>query len=154
VQSYASLIEGPLHTSQLIDEANLQFKVQVQEWKNVLLRGKQPADLDKYWSQFQERQRDVQGILARLGLRPAASRSEPRIERCATNTANWARLPEGPRCLSAAGADPTAGDTAVKGVDRAASDQMSAWSASCANKAPGNRNISASADARCWLGLA
>ncbi|MGF6204052.1 hypothetical protein ABH906_000058 [Pseudomonas frederiksbergensis] len=31
VQSYANLIDGPLHTSQLIDEANLQFKVQVQE---------------------------------------------------------------------------------------------------------------------------
>ena len=31
VQNYANLIEGPLHTSQLIDEANLQFKVQVQD---------------------------------------------------------------------------------------------------------------------------
>lgn len=66
VQNYANLIEGPLHTSQLIDEANLQFKVQVQEWKNVLLRGKQPADLDKYWKQFEDRQRDVQGILGEL----------------------------------------------------------------------------------------
>ena len=53
-------------TSQLIDEANLQFKVQVQEWKNVLLRGKQPADLDKYWKQFEDRQRDVQSILGDL----------------------------------------------------------------------------------------
>src|SRR5476649_309213 len=66
VQSYANLLEGPLLTSQLIDEANLQFKVQVQEWKNVLLRGKQPQDMEKYWGQFQDRQRDVQGILTRL----------------------------------------------------------------------------------------
>ena len=66
VQSYRSLLEGPLLTSQLIDEANLQFKVQVQEWKNVLLRGKQPQELEKYWGQFQDRQRDVQGLLARL----------------------------------------------------------------------------------------
>lgn len=78
VQSYRSLIDGPLLTSQLIDEANLQFKVQVQEWKNVLLRGKQPQDMEKYWGQFQERQRDVQGILTRLvtqtGSDPSLSR--------------------------------------------------------------------------------
>ena len=82
VQSYANLIDGPLHTSQLIDEANLQFKVQVQEWKNVLLRGKQPADLDKYWKQFEDRQRDVQSILGELagqkGIEPAL---KTRIER-------------------------------------------------------------------------
>ena len=31
VRSYAELVEGPLRASQLIDEANLQFKIQVQE---------------------------------------------------------------------------------------------------------------------------
>ena len=66
VQNYKGLIDGPLHTSQLIDEANLQFKIQVQEWKNVLLRGKEPAELNKYWGQFEERQREVQDILGRL----------------------------------------------------------------------------------------
>ena len=93
VQSYANLIDGPLHTSQLIDEANLQFKVQVQEWKNVLLRGKQPADLDKYWRQFEDRQRDVQSILGELaaqkGIEP---HSRPASNACVTNTASWARL--------------------------------------------------------------
>jgi len=91
VQQYATLIEGPLRTSQLIDEANLQFKVQVQEWKNVLLRGKQPAELDKYWRQFEARQNDVQGILGELagqtGIEPP---SRPASNACVTSTACWA----------------------------------------------------------------
>jgi len=70
VQSYRALIDGPLHTSQLIDEANLQFKVQVQEWKNVLLRGKEPQELNKYWTQFEARQREVQDILGQLAATP------------------------------------------------------------------------------------
>ncbi len=127
VQNYSQLIAGPLHTSQLIDEANLQFKVQVQEWKNVLLRGKQPADLAKYWGQFEDRQRDVQNILGELanqkGLEPSL---KTRIERLREeHRLLGAAYQKGRDAYVAAGADPTAGDTAVKGVDRAASDQMS-----------------------------
>uniref|UniRef100_UPI0030DD9016 methyl-accepting chemotaxis protein n=1 Tax=Pseudomonas sp. JAI120 TaxID=2723063 RepID=UPI0030DD9016 len=128
VQSYRSLLEGPLLTSQLIDEANLQFKVQVQEWKNVLLRGKQPQDMEKYWGQFQDRQRDVQGILTRL---VSQTRSDATLsQRIETLRQEHQQLgvayQRGRDAYVAAGADPTAGDTAVKGVDRAASEQMSA----------------------------
>ena len=128
VQSYRSLLEGPLLTSQLIDEANLQFKVQVQEWKNVLLRGKQPQELEKYWGQFQDRQRDVQGLLARLETQTS---SDPVLnQRIAKLRQEHQQLGvayhRGRDAYLAAGADPTAGDTAVKGVDRAASEQMSA----------------------------
>ncbi|MFJ2483435.1 methyl-accepting chemotaxis protein [Pseudomonas sp. NPDC087598] len=127
VQSYSQLITGPLHTSQLIDEANLQFKVQVQEWKNVLLRGKQPADLAKYWGQFEDRQRDVQNILGELasqkGIEPSL---KSRIERLREEHRQLGNAyQKGRDAYVAAGSDPTAGDTAVKGVDRAASDQMS-----------------------------
>ncbi|NVZ23795.1 methyl-accepting chemotaxis protein [Pseudomonas costantinii] len=128
VQSYRNLIEGPLLTSQLIDEANLQFKVQVQEWKNVLLRGKSPQDMEKYWGQFQDRQRDVQGILTRLVTQtnddPSLSRRIDALRQ--EHQQLGVAYQKGRDTYLAAGADPVAGDNAVKGVDRATSEQMSA----------------------------
>ncbi|MGE8179020.1 methyl-accepting chemotaxis protein [Pseudomonas fluorescens] len=127
VQNYRNLIEGPLRTSQLIDEANLQFKAQVQEWKNVLLRGKQPAELDKYWKQFEDRQGDVQNILGELTRQPGIDASlKTRLEslRDAHRVLGGA-YQKGREAYLAAGGDPSAGDNAVKGVDRATSEQMS-----------------------------
>ena len=36
-----------------------QFKTQVQEWKNTLLRGKDPEQLDKYWSAFNKIEKEM-----------------------------------------------------------------------------------------------
>ncbi|MFJ7313943.1 methyl-accepting chemotaxis protein [Pseudomonas sp. NPDC098747] len=156
VHSYSQLIAGPLHTSQLIDEANLQFKVQVQEWKNVLLRGKQPADLAKYWSQFEDRQRDVQRILGELasqkGIEPSL---KTRIERLREEHRQLASAyQKGRDAYVAAGSDSAAGDAAVKGVDRAASDQMSELVAELRKQGTEQSAlISAEADRTVWLGL-
>ncbi len=156
VQSYSQLIAGPLHTSQLIDEANLQFKVQVQEWKNVLLRGKQPADLAKYWSQFEERQRDVQNILGELaGQKGVEASLKSRIERLRDEHRQLGTAyQKGRDAYVAAGGDPSAGDAAVKGVDRATSEQMSALVAELREQGTAQSAlISASADRTVWLGL-
>ena len=156
VQSYSQLIAGPLHTSQLIDEANLQFKVQVQEWKNVLLRGKQPADLAKYWSQFEERQRDVQNILGELaGQKGIEATLKSRIERLREEHRQLgAAYQNGRDAYVAAGGDPSAGDAAVKGVDRATSEQMSALVAELREQGTAQSAlISASAERTVWLGL-
>jgi len=156
VQSYSQLLAGPLHTSQLIDEANLQFKVQVQEWKNVLLRGKQPADLAKYWGQFEDRQRDVQKILGELAGQSSIEASlKTRIERLRDEHRQLgAAYQKGRDAYVAAGGDPAAGDAAVKGVDRATSDQMSELVAELRQQGTEQSAlISAGADRTVWIGL-
>jgi methyl-accepting chemotaxis protein-1 (serine sensor receptor) len=51
------------------------FKVQVQEWKNVLLRGKDSAQRERYWTAFQKQERivvqDASQLLAELPPGPA-----------------------------------------------------------------------------------
>ena len=43
---------------------NTDFAIAVQEWKNVLLRGKEPADLEKYWTAHQNAIKKVRDGLA------------------------------------------------------------------------------------------
>ncbi|MCR9142895.1 MAG: methyl-accepting chemotaxis protein [bacterium] len=47
-------------------EASLEFRWQVQEWKNILLRGQNPADYQKYRKQFLARQGAVAAKLETL----------------------------------------------------------------------------------------
>ena len=126
VRDYGELIDGPLRESQLIDEANLQFKVQVQEWKNVLLRGREPAELDKYWQQFQAREQQVQQLLGQLIAGSDAELRDPLTQLKQSHQQLGEAYAHGRQAFLAAGGDPRAGDLAVKGVDRAASEQMSA----------------------------
>lgn len=41
-------------------ETKVEFKTQVQEWKNILLRGAQPADFDRYLASFEKHETAVQ----------------------------------------------------------------------------------------------
>ncbi len=126
VHAYRGLLEGPLHASQLVDQANLQFKIQVQEWKNVLLRGKQPADRDKFWAQFEDQERQVQDTLGQLSaMNGLDSTTKTQIDALRTEHRTLgAAYRKGRDAYIASGGDPVAGDMAVKGVDRAASEQM------------------------------
>lgn len=49
-----------------VEVVEADFKKQVQEWKDTLLRGKKPEALDKYWTNFQQREADVQSEAERL----------------------------------------------------------------------------------------
>ena len=59
------------HQLGLAYELQVNFKVQVQEWKNVLLRGHREADFQKYHHQFNQRSRTVQAGLEELIAMPS-----------------------------------------------------------------------------------
>lgn len=51
---FRDLINTDITIERDILALNSDFKTQVQEWKNVLLRGHKQGDRDKYWGRFQE----------------------------------------------------------------------------------------------------
>jgi methyl-accepting chemotaxis protein len=155
IGAYQRLLKGPIEASRLIDQSNLEFKVQVQEWKNVLLRGKSPENLAKYWQSFEEQERKVQTLLGTLiqqsqGDPALAGQIESlRDEHLKLGTAYRA----GRDAFIAAGADPAAGDAAVKGIDRNTSEQLSALVAQLRDSALGSsETISEAADRTITVG--
>lgn len=127
ITAYQRLLDGPLEASRLVDEANLRFKTQVQEWKNVLLRGGSPGDREKYWGSFEDQESQVQVILERLvvlsqGNTALATQIRQLQAEHRTLGASYRRGLE----AFVASNDATIGDTAVRGIDRATSEQLSA----------------------------
>jgi methyl-accepting chemotaxis protein len=128
MQAYRGLLEGPLEASALIDVTNLNFKTQVQEWKNVLLRGSDKAQLDKYWSQFEAQERKVQDSLGKLSELAADDRTlsgqiDTLRREHQTLGVNYRK---GRDAFIAAGGDATVGDKAVSGIDRNTTQQLEA----------------------------
>ncbi|SES02872.1 methyl-accepting chemotaxis protein [Halopseudomonas bauzanensis] len=125
LRNYRSLMEGPQATAGLINETNLTFKTQVQEWKNVLLRGGKQADLDRYWQQFQHSEKQVQRLLGQileLELSPAFHERVSSLKK--GHLTLGADYRDGLERFLAAGRDPVAGDNLVRGIDRDTSDQL------------------------------
>ena len=128
LDDYTHLVAGPLRATELVDRANVQFKTQVQEWKNVLLRGKDPKAADKYWAQFEEQERAVAATLQALSELPGVPASvSQNAQRLRDEHATLGKAyRQGREAFLASGAEAASGDRAVAGVDRATSEQMNA----------------------------
>ena len=75
--SYASVVQVDVAHERQATTMLAEFKTQVQEWKNTLLRGKDPKQLDKYWAAFHKHEAVVQA-LAKAVKPPRRNRSLPR----------------------------------------------------------------------------
>ncbi|MFC7435830.1 methyl-accepting chemotaxis protein [Hydrogenophaga bisanensis] len=96
-----------------------QFKTQVQEWKNTLLRGKDPAQLERYWTAFNNIEREIAQASTQLAQALPAGESQDLVKQFAAAHAtmgqNYRKAFE---TFKAADFDHAVGDKAVSGMDR------------------------------------
>ena len=129
IDSYQAVVNNEGATLSAVDKMNLAFKTQVQEWKNVLLRGHSSSDLDKYWGQFQDRHSEVQDYARSLKATGLDSDIRAEIERF--SDAHAQLLPQyrrGYEAFVASGFDVQEGDKQVRGIDREPSQLLSSIS--------------------------
>ncbi|WP_233831708.1 methyl-accepting chemotaxis protein [Paraburkholderia sp. ZP32-5] len=95
------------------------FKLQVQEWKDILLRGKDPSKLEHGWAAFEQQEHAVdEQARALLDTLPEGKSRELVAQFAAAHTAMGSGYRQGLEAFKSANFDPTAGDHAVAGVDR------------------------------------
>ena len=99
--------------------ATIRFKQQVQEWKDLLLRGKDPAALEKYWNNFTTRENEVR--VAVTEAHDAITHDDLRAKLDEFKTAHTAAgegYRRGLAAFKSSGCQAEAGDKAGAGVDR------------------------------------
>lgn len=107
-------------------EAQVNFQRQVQEWKNVLIRGQDSALKQKYWSAFQAREADMRRLLQdlhtqyeTLGLRPQQQHIQELLRAHQTLGQQYRQALQPYPSIDAHAQQQI--DQAVRGIDRATS---------------------------------
>ncbi len=106
-------------------EIKVEFKTQVQEWKNVLLRGSDPVALEKYWQSFEKQEtkvRDEVKALLQHMADPAVKEALAQFQ--AEHLKMGDAYRKGLQAFKDASFDSKAGDKAVKGMDRAPTELL------------------------------
>lgn len=113
------LIEKDIASERAVKLMLADFKTQVQEWKNTLLRGHDQGDREKYWKRFQEREADVQNEGQALLNMLSDPEVEAVIERfIRTHKTMGVSYRDGFNAFVAQNYDHKVGDRAVQGIDR------------------------------------
>ena len=117
--SFSRLTSRDMKAAIETQEVLSDFKTQVQEWKNVLLRGNDPGQREKYWRQFKEQEASIQeGLdeLLPLVSDAEATRLLEQFQQAHQRMGESYR--EGYQSFADSGFDHTEGDAAVQGIDR------------------------------------
>jgi len=118
-QRYNQLLDQELTHEREIASLLQDFRVQVQEWKNVLLRGVDSHQLTTYWKRFENQERKIQEQGKWLADQVQSPQARQLIQQFlqAHQTMGKAYR-EALEDFQMSGFDPVAGDQAVRGIDR------------------------------------
>lgn len=117
---YASTVNNDVSLLTQFSNLNVTFKVQVQEWKNTLIRGADQQQRDKYWNRFLNNAQLIQqSSAALLDQLPEGHPSQPYLQQFAKGyPAMLAAYKKGYQTYVNSGFDISSADKSVKGIDR------------------------------------
>ncbi|MDZ7922109.1 methyl-accepting chemotaxis protein [Rhodoferax sp.] len=119
VGTYQNDVLGHVAANKKAADIAGHFSTAIQEWKNVLLRGKEPKDLERYWAAHQQEMAAVGKGLNELNsmLEPGTAKDTATKLTAAMQSAAQG-YETALQAYKAADADYAAGDKAARGKDR------------------------------------
>ena len=120
---YDAVLASPVHDMDAARVVQVNFKKQVQEWKDTLLRGHTPKDLTKYWKQFRDKEALVRSGAVSLSLSVQDDEARALLTQfVAADDVMSAKYHRAYGVYVAGNADFKAADHLVRGQDRAPTD--------------------------------
>ena len=102
-----------------MDLVSTHFYTQVQAWKNVLLRGHDDADRNKYWSQFSEQHEKVQSVAQNVIQNMDNPKFKSQLRQfVGAHQGLLKQYERGYKLFVDSGYDAHAADSSVRGIDR------------------------------------
>ena len=118
-QQVASMTEKSVRQNLELVQLNSDFKTQVQEWKNVLLRGHDEKSRIKYWNRFNLRHETIQKNVVLLAQEiDGANAREQILEFKKSHSQLLPLYRKGYEVFLSSGYNHKEADKAVKGIDR------------------------------------
>ncbi len=124
--TYEELVTVDAANAIALGKVNQDFKTQVQEWKNVLLRGHNEDDRNKYWEKFLSKQQDIQKQGKLLSSAPIPSNVKASLRQFVNeHAAILSQYQAGYEAYLASEYDHKVADSMVRGIDRGPSKLLS-----------------------------
>ncbi len=124
IQDLQQTLSQEVAASQEVMDLLVDFQSQVEEWKNLLLRGHDPADLDRYWRGFKAQESVITEQFANLQGYDLASEYRRQIDQLARQYPQLVARYSQAEALMRRTGDARQVDASVRGIDNEFGDQL------------------------------